>query len=153
MTKPKIPIYPRPVSPLTAEPLRAQPGDIYLDDSSDSYSDSEQRRTKRRRIERLGEGYLRGDGLLIMTASLKGPWVEWVNPWSKQNGKTIDPRVGTLREDAKEEGPQSTLRMSRRGKKKSPNTTPKPELPKKPSLPGHINHRKLESGETLVQKQ
>src|SRR5579859_2478459 len=97
MTKPKIPIYPRPVSPLNAEPLRAQPGDIYLDDSSDSYSDSEQRRAKRRRIERLGEGYLRGDGLFIMTASLKGPWVGWVNPWSKQNGKTIGPRVGTLR--------------------------------------------------------
>lgn len=150
MTKPKIPIYPRPVSPLNAEPLRAQPGDIYLDDSSDSYSDSEQRGTKRRRIERLGEGYLRGDGLFIMTASLKGPWMGWVNPWSKQNGKTVDRRAGTLREDAKEEAPESTLRISRRGKNRIPITSASRDIPRAPSLPGHIHKRMLESGKSWL---
>jgi hypothetical protein len=150
MTKPKTPIYPRPVSPLNAEPLRAQPEDIYLDDSSDSYSDSEQRATKRRRIERLGEGYLRGDGLFIMTASLKGPWMGWVNPWSKQNGKAIEPRAGTLREDAKEEVPRNTLRISRRGKNRTPITSADRDIPRAPSLPGHVNKRMLESGKSWL---
>jgi hypothetical protein len=145
-----MPIYPRPVSPLNAEPLRSQPGDIYLDDSSDSYSDSEKRAAKRRRIERLGEGYLRGDGLFIMTASLKGPWMEWVNPWSKQNGKTIDPQAGTLREGAKEEIPQSALRISRRGKNRTSITSASRDVPRTPSLPGHVNKRMLESGKSWL---
>jgi len=150
MTKPKIPIYPRPVSPLNAEPLQAQPGDIYLDDSSDSYSDSEQRAIKRRRIERLGEGYLRGDGLFIMTASLRGPWTGWINPWSKQNGKRVDRRAGTLREDAKEEVPLSTLTISRRGKDRTPISSSSRDIPRAPSLPGHISQRRLESGKSWL---
>ena len=147
MTKPKIPTYPRPVSPLNAEPLRAKPGDIYLDDSSDSYGDSEQRRAKRRRIEKLGEGYLRGDGLSIMTASLKGPWMGWVNPWSKQNGKTIAPRAGTLKKAVKEEAPESTLRILGRNKNRTPIISASRDIPRGPSLHGHMNKKTLKSGE------
>jgi hypothetical protein len=150
MTKPKIPIYPRPVSPLNAEPLRAKPGDIYLDDSSDSYSDSEQRRAKRRRIEKLGEAYLRGDGLCIMTASLKGPWTGWVSPWSKQNRKTIAPRAGTLKEATKKEAPENTLRILGRNKNRSPITSASRDISRGPSLHGHMNKKTLKSGESWL---
>ena len=66
-----MPIYPRPVSPLNAEPLRSKLNDVYLDDPSDSFSDGEQRATKRRRIEKLGQQYLRGDGPLNYDRSSK----------------------------------------------------------------------------------
>jgi hypothetical protein len=151
MTKPKIPVYPRPVSPLNAEPLRAKPEDIYLDDSSDSFSDNEQNRAKRRRIEKLGEGYLRGDGLSIMTASLKGPWMEWVNPWSKRNGKMIAPRAGTLRDASKKETPESTLRISRPRKSRTPITSARREIPTEPSLRGHMHEKTSESGEPWLE--
>ena len=49
--------------------------------------DSEARAAKRRRIEKLGEQYLRGDGLFIMSASLKGPLTGWRNPWLKKGKK------------------------------------------------------------------
>src|SRR5271163_2052329 len=86
----KIPIYPRPVSPLEAEPLPLTKDVVCYYESSDPDVDANQRAAKKRRIERLGERYLRGAGLYIMTATLKGPFNNgWQNPWAtkKQNQK------------------------------------------------------------------
>lgn len=103
MTRPKTPIYPRPVSPLIAEPVPASADDVYYDGSSDSCSDGEQHAAKRRRIEKLGEQYLRGDGLFIMTAGLKGPLRGWVNPWSKTCGQKRPTRARAFWLDTREE--------------------------------------------------
>ena len=108
MAKLKIPIYPRPVSPLSAEPLQSNFSDIYLDDSS-SCSDGEQHTIKRRRIEKLGEQYLRGDGLLIMTAALRGPVSGWPNPWTKKDG-LVARRARTIQHDMGEV-PETVLRV------------------------------------------
>lgn len=78
------PPWPRPVSPLQYESLAPEAHhEIYLDDSSSS-EDEDRRTAKRRRIEQLGERYLRGYGLEISTARIRGPLGEnWKNPWRK----------------------------------------------------------------------
>ena len=82
----KVPIYPRPVSPLSAESLYIEPEDIiYGTSQTSSDDDSSARAAKRRRIEKLGEQYLRGDGLHILSAGLKGPFDKnWKNLWAKR---------------------------------------------------------------------
>jgi hypothetical protein len=86
----KVPIYPRPVSPLSAESLYLEPKDIIYETSQSSSDDDVQARaTKRRRIEELGEQYLRGDGLHILSAGLQGPFhSKWKNPWGKRGRAT-----------------------------------------------------------------
>jgi hypothetical protein len=89
----KVPIYPRPVSPLSAESIygNSQP-------SSDDYAYS--RAAKRRRIEKLGEQYLRGDGLHILSAGLQGPFnSKWKNPWCKR-GRAAKQAVAEIPETA-----------------------------------------------------
>ncbi|MCJ1363670.1 hypothetical protein MMC16_002778 [Acarospora aff. strigata] len=75
--------YLRQPSPLTFEPLIPSPSDLVsLDSESDTDSDSH--RAKRRRVEDLGRQYLAGRTLVIQTASLKGPFDDgWVNPWKR----------------------------------------------------------------------
>lgn len=98
----KVPIYPRPVSPLNAESFYIEPQDvIYGTSQPSSDDDSSARAAKRRRIEKLGEQYLRGDGLHILSAGLKGPFdSSWKNPWanrrrgSKQATAEIPETVG-----------------------------------------------------------
>ena len=82
----KVPIYPRPVSPLSAESFYLEPEDIiYGTSQTSSDDDSSARAAKRRRIEKLGEQYLRGDGLHILSAGLKGPFDKnWKNPWANR---------------------------------------------------------------------
>jgi hypothetical protein len=84
--KPKVPIYPRPVSPLHAESYPVEPQDvIYASSCPSSDDDASTRAAKRRRIEKLGEQYLRGDGLHILSAGLKGPFGPgWKNPWAQR---------------------------------------------------------------------
>jgi hypothetical protein len=84
--KPKVPIYPRPVSPLRAESYPVEPQDvIYASSWPSSDDDASTRAAKRLRIEKLGEQYLRGDGLHILSAGLKGPFGPgWKNPWAKR---------------------------------------------------------------------
>uniref|UniRef100_A0A093VNI3 Vacuolar protein sorting-associated protein 11 like n=1 Tax=Talaromyces marneffei PM1 TaxID=1077442 RepID=A0A093VNI3_TALMA len=51
---------------------------------SDDELDEATRAVKRRRIESLGEAYLKGTTLFIASASLRGPFDKgWVNPWKK----------------------------------------------------------------------
>jgi hypothetical protein len=82
----KVPVYPRPVSPLSAESFYLEPQDIiYATSQSSSDDDSSARAAKRRRVEKLGEQYLRGDGLHILSAGLKGPFDKnWKNPWANR---------------------------------------------------------------------
>ncbi|KAL4819675.1 hypothetical protein BDW67DRAFT_155114 [Aspergillus spinulosporus] len=76
----------RPVSPLALE--TCAPLDTDTDTCSLAGSDDEldqgQLLAQRRRIERLGEAYLKGTPLFILSASLRGPLdKDWVNPWKK----------------------------------------------------------------------
>lgn len=74
----------RPISPLSLETVptpQAEIGDLL---GSDDELDESAREAKRRRIERLGESYLKGQPLFILSASLRGPFDNsWVNPWTK----------------------------------------------------------------------
>ncbi|KAL4737057.1 hypothetical protein BDV11DRAFT_192621 [Aspergillus similis] len=89
----------RPVSPLALEtcaPLDPDPDTCWLAGSDDEL-DQSQLLAQRRRIERLGEAYLKGTPLFILSASLRGPLnKDWVNPWKKNrrndSGPT-EPRV------------------------------------------------------------
>ena len=94
------PIYPRPVSPLHYEPLYTRPEDVlWQQDSAEDRSDNDEgvRAAKRRRVEKLGEAYLRGDGLFILSAGIKGPLGDgWVNPWKKRKRrKRVPGREGS----------------------------------------------------------
>lgn len=83
------PPWPRPVSPLHYEPISPLHHETYLDESSSS-DDGDPRDAKRRRIEELGQRYLRGYGLFISTAQIKGPLgKDWENPWSRKSRKGI----------------------------------------------------------------
>ncbi|KAL4752028.1 hypothetical protein BDW72DRAFT_172315 [Aspergillus terricola var. indicus] len=85
----------RPVSPLALEtcaPLDPDTDICWLAGSDDEL-DQGQSLAQRRRIERLGEAYLKGAPLFILSASLRGPLDKhWVNPWKKtrrnDNGPT-----------------------------------------------------------------
>ncbi|KAI9722042.1 MAG: hypothetical protein M1812_002002 [Candelaria pacifica] len=73
----------RQTSPLIFEPLSPSPLEILVKDSDDD-DDIDQRAAKRRRVEKLGQQYLRGQPLLISTATLRGPFnASWVNPWKR----------------------------------------------------------------------
>ncbi|OQE86044.1 hypothetical protein PENNAL_c0022G10852 [Penicillium nalgiovense] len=81
--------YPRPVSPVSLETCPPPPSEIDSDDllASDDELDDVARAAKRQRVEKLAESYLQGRPLLILSASLRGPFNEgWVNPW--KNNRT-----------------------------------------------------------------
>lgn len=83
----------RPVSPLALE--TCPPRDSDLDDYELACSDDDlgesQRSARRRRIEKLGEAYLKGGSLFILSASLRGPLDRgWINPWSKDRRKAAE---------------------------------------------------------------
>ncbi|KAK2810957.1 hypothetical protein FQN50_002548 [Emmonsiellopsis sp. PD_5] len=78
------------VLPGRTSPLRFEPLSPTASDRLSGFSDSDEdlddaaRAAKRRRIERLGQDYLEGKPLFILSASLRGPFGNgWVNPWRK----------------------------------------------------------------------
>ncbi|KAJ9486363.1 hypothetical protein VN97_g6986 [Penicillium thymicola] len=78
--------YPRPVSPVSLETCMPSPSELDPDDliASDEELDDVARAAKRQRVEKLAESYLQGKPLLILSASLRGPFHdEWTNPWKK----------------------------------------------------------------------
>ncbi|EXJ66012.1 uncharacterized protein A1O5_10989 [Cladophialophora psammophila CBS 110553] len=83
---PRLPEYPRPVSPICADEIPICDDTIvYCDQSRDLEEDEEQRAAKRRRIESHATAYLRGQPLFILTAQLRGPFDDgWTNPWAKE---------------------------------------------------------------------
>ncbi|KAK2791987.1 hypothetical protein FQN51_001960 [Onygenales sp. PD_10] len=78
-------VFPGRTSPLRFEPLSPTAADRLSGFSdSDEDLDDAARSAKRRRIERLGQDYLEGKPLFILSASLRGPFGNgWVNPWRK----------------------------------------------------------------------
>lgn len=106
------PIYPRPVSPLHYEPLYTRPEDVLWEESATSESDVEVRAAKRQRIEKLGEQYLRGDGLFIMTAGIRGPLGEgWKNPWKKRRKLGRGGLQDSVEGKARKEVPETVERV------------------------------------------
>lgn len=62
------------------------PSELDSDDlfASDEELDDAARAAKRQRVEKLAESYLQGKPLLILSASLRGPFNDgWTNPWKK----------------------------------------------------------------------
>jgi hypothetical protein len=108
------PIFPRPVSPLHYEPLYTRPEDILWDqDSTEERNDNDEgtRAAKKRRIEKAGEAYLRGEPLFILSASIRGPLGEgWVNPWSRHKRRVGDLGAESLRGPRKVEIPETAER-------------------------------------------
>ncbi|KAL4943780.1 hypothetical protein BDV06DRAFT_189177 [Aspergillus oleicola] len=81
---------PRPTSPLKLEVCQPtnSDGDDYPLVASDNELDERQLAARYRRIEKLGEAYLKGQPLFILSASLRGPLEkDWVNPWKKDRRK------------------------------------------------------------------
>jgi hypothetical protein len=115
----KQPIYPRPVSPLQYEPLYTRPEDVLWEqDSAEERSDHDEgiRAAKRRRIEKAGEAYLRGEPLFILSASIRGPLGEgWVNPWSKYKWRGRVLGSDNLPVQGKVEVPETVERGGRGG--------------------------------------
>ncbi|CAG8903474.1 unnamed protein product [Penicillium egyptiacum] len=78
--------YPRPVSPVSLETCPPSSSEIDSDGllASDDELDDAARAAKRQRVEKLAESYLEGKPLLILSASLRGPFNDgWVNPWKQ----------------------------------------------------------------------
>ncbi|KAJ5431404.1 hypothetical protein N7445_009136 [Penicillium cf. griseofulvum] len=89
--------YPRPVSPVALETCVPSPSELYSDDliASDDELDDTTRAAKRQRVEKLAESYLQGKPLLILSASLRGPFNDgWVNPWKKNRTRGADAPAG-----------------------------------------------------------
>ncbi|KAL4779028.1 hypothetical protein BJX76DRAFT_341915 [Aspergillus varians] len=90
----------RAVSPLALETCSPRDSDFdgYELAISDDELDKGQRSARRRRVEKLGETYLQGIPLFILSASLRGPLDKgWVNPWKKNRKKVTG--------DERENGP------------------------------------------------
>lgn len=95
--------HPRPVSPLSYEPIVPSAEDIVYENTSSSDEDEEQRQAKRRRIEEYGTRYRQGRPVYIMTAHLRGPFEKpWQNPWQK---KKKTERSGSTLEKVTKQGP------------------------------------------------
>ncbi|PGH09765.1 hypothetical protein GX51_00446 [Blastomyces parvus] len=89
-------VFKRRTSPLHFETLSALPSELLgeFSDSDDGLDDAA-RAAKRRRIEKLGQDYLEGRPLFILSAGLKGPLDNgWVNPWRRNKGKDRKPQRG-----------------------------------------------------------
>ncbi|EHY53253.1 hypothetical protein ABEF92_001087 [Exophiala dermatitidis] len=108
VTKPKIPEYPRPVSPICADEIPVCDNTIiYYDGNKDVEEDPEHRAAKRRRIETYAAAYRRGESLFIATAQLKGPFDKgWKNPWAQKR------RLGTRTTTAAKRSTRSSNRTT-----------------------------------------
>lgn len=88
--KPQPPEYPRNVPDIDLGEDLLLPGAIIYTQDEDEAGDAEElariRASKRRRIEANAQAYLRGEGLFILSAGLRGPFdVGWNNPWAEKN--------------------------------------------------------------------
>ncbi|OAX82199.1 hypothetical protein ACJ72_03452 [Emergomyces africanus] len=90
-------VFKRHTSPLHFEPLSPHHSELLSEFSDiDDGLDDAARAAKRRKIEMLGQDYLEGKQLFILSARLKGPFDNgWVNPWARKREK---PRNAPSRE-------------------------------------------------------
>lgn len=91
--KPDPPPYPRPVASIDFDDYPILPGTVVY--TNDKELDENARAAKRRRVEANANAYLRGEGLFILSAGLRGPFnAGWKNPWAtKTNKRTQVPDV------------------------------------------------------------
>ncbi|KAI9373018.1 hypothetical protein BJX61DRAFT_408851 [Aspergillus egyptiacus] len=132
----------RPTSPLTLEtdsPLASDTDDYGLAGSDDGLDES-QRSVQRRRREKLGEAYLQGRPLFILSASLRGPLDRgWVNPWKKDRRK---PKK-TANDNGPTEQPVIPETDSRRRRNyHSPPANSRPGSSATPQVPSRLHHIK-----------
>ncbi|KAJ0424871.1 hypothetical protein BJY00DRAFT_275446 [Aspergillus carlsbadensis] len=81
-------------SPLALETCPSIADDYDLACSDDEL-DERQRSARRRKIEKLGEAYLQGRSLFILSAGLRGPLDKgWNNPWKKDRKKSATSQIG-----------------------------------------------------------
>ena len=91
--------HPRAPSPLHYEPISNIVEEI-LCPGSDEEATFDVHRNKRQRIEALGTQYLRGRGLLISTASLRGPFENgWDNPWARRRPRRDIKNISQIPEE------------------------------------------------------
>lgn len=103
--------YPRPVSPVSLETCMPSPPELDSDDllASDEELDDAARAAKRQRVEKLAESYLQGKPLLILSASLRGPFNDgWTNPWKKNRTRGTGAPVRARRTNVPEPVVQET---------------------------------------------
>ncbi|KAL9029821.1 MAG: hypothetical protein Q9196_001984 [Gyalolechia fulgens] len=105
----------RAVSPVHFECLEPDPADI-LCPGSDADETYEERRNKKRRVEQAAQEYLRGRGLYIASARLRGPFPDhWRNPYnikkrriaiSAHGVQNASPRSQNIYEQGQDVAPQ-----------------------------------------------
>ncbi|KAL2799862.1 hypothetical protein BJX66DRAFT_230671 [Aspergillus keveii] len=85
---------PSPLALETCSSLASDAEDYDLACSDDEL-DERQRSARRRKIEKLGEAYLQGRPLFILSAGLRGPLDKgWNNPWRKDRKKSAASQIG-----------------------------------------------------------
>ncbi|KAL2847721.1 hypothetical protein BJX68DRAFT_239649 [Aspergillus pseudodeflectus] len=85
---------PSPLALETCSSLASDAGDYDLACSDDEL-DERQRSARRGKIEKLGEAYLQGKPLFILSAGLRGPLDKgWNNPWRKDRKKSAASQIG-----------------------------------------------------------
>ena len=150
----RVPIYPRPTSPVHAEPITFTKSDIsYQSSSNDDELGGEETAAKRRRIELCAARYLRGEPLFILSASLKGPLDggKWINPWRKKTGahgekfSSKGSRINTVRSRHHVEIPETIHRSHDQAHSVGANSSA--------AVPNHRSDTWLKSNDGYIQKQ
>ncbi|RMZ79844.1 hypothetical protein DV737_g3259, partial [Chaetothyriales sp. CBS 132003] len=91
MTK-AVPQYPRPVPSISADEAPICSTTVVYERWTDEAEREERERAAKRgrTIEEAAASYLRGEPLFILTASLRGPFDGWKNPWARKRQKHGD---------------------------------------------------------------
>lgn len=137
----------RAVSPLALE--ISQPRDSDFDDCPLAGSDDEltesQRSAQSRRAEKLGEAYLQGTPLFILSASLRGPLDKgWVNPWKKDRTKA----TANGRKRSKEQPVIPETNSRKRRQYNSPSVVSRSKLSGTPQEPSQVNRARENAPKT-----
>ncbi|MCJ1252207.1 hypothetical protein MMC24_000011 [Lignoscripta atroalba] len=101
----------RPTSPLHYDPLIPEPEDVLYPGTEDEES-SQGYRAKRRRVEALGQQYLHGVPLFILSAGLRGPFHDgWVNPWAKKSRSSLHSRRALKQQRQKSDRTETAVHL------------------------------------------
>ena len=93
----KVLDYPRPIPIIEVDDIPiCEDTTIYEHWNDNEESELEERAKKRqKRRQEAAEIYLRGGQVRLLTASLKGPFEKWRNPWAKKRQKTEERKAGS----------------------------------------------------------
>ncbi|KAG0153645.1 hypothetical protein PDIDSM_2299 [Penicillium digitatum] len=139
--------YPRPVSPVSLETCVPLPSELYSDDllASDDELDDAAQTAKRQRVEKLAESYLQGKPLLILSASLRGPFnEEWINPWKKNRTRGTSAMARVRRANVPERVVQETDLRAPKYREGLSVCSRHPEIP---VIPGNLPRTSVQTGD------